>query len=74
MSAAQWKGLCIGLASDADDHRHHLFVLTLMDKLFLAPLPSLENIHVLDVGTGTGKWAMFVPFHGLNLIHHLTAT
>ena len=34
---------------------HHIFLLTLDDKLFLAPLQDPKN--VLDVGTGNGLWA-----------------
>ncbi|KAJ9644710.1 hypothetical protein H2199_003673 [Coniosporium tulheliwenetii] len=51
---------------DAADHldiAHHLFLLTLNNKLHLAPLPGhVEN--VLDIGTGTGIWAMcdHLPF------------
>lgn len=35
---------------------HHLWLLTLDDKLFLAPIENPEMI--LDVGTGTGLWAV----------------
>lgn len=35
---------------------HHLWLLTLSDKLFLAPIEDPESI--LDVGTGTGLWAI----------------
>ncbi|KAF2010609.1 S-adenosyl-L-methionine-dependent methyltransferase [Aaosphaeria arxii CBS 175.79] len=35
---------------------HHLWLLTLDDKLFLAPIDDPEMI--LDVGTGTGLWAI----------------
>ncbi|OCL02276.1 S-adenosyl-L-methionine-dependent methyltransferase [Glonium stellatum] len=35
---------------------HHLWLLTLTDKLFLAPLENPKRI--LDVGTGTGLWAV----------------
>ncbi|KAI4130919.1 MAG: hypothetical protein LQ347_003203 [Umbilicaria vellea] len=35
---------------------HHLFLLTLDDKLFLAPLKDPKR--VIDIGTGTGIWAM----------------
>ncbi|MCJ1258421.1 hypothetical protein MMC24_006254 [Lignoscripta atroalba] len=34
---------------------HHLFLLTLDDKLFLAPIRDPKK--VIDVGTGTGIWA-----------------
>jgi ubiquinone/menaquinone biosynthesis C-methylase UbiE len=37
---------------------HHLWLLTLNDKLFLAPLENPQRI--LDVGTGTGLWAVDV--------------
>ncbi|KAF1916540.1 S-adenosyl-L-methionine-dependent methyltransferase [Ampelomyces quisqualis] len=35
---------------------HHLWLLTLHDKLFLAPITNPKRI--LDVGTGTGLWAV----------------
>lgn len=35
---------------------HHLWLLTLDDKLFRAPIKDPEMI--LDVGTGTGLWAV----------------
>lgn len=35
---------------------HHLWLLTFEDKLFLAPIENPEMI--LDVGTGTGLWAV----------------
>ncbi|CZS95672.1 related to methyltransferase [Rhynchosporium agropyri] len=39
------------------DLQHHLFMLTFSKKLHLCPLP--EKLHrVLDVGTGTGIWAI----------------
>ncbi|KKA20427.1 hypothetical protein T310_5546 [Rasamsonia emersonii CBS 393.64] len=34
---------------------HHLFCLTLKDKLLLAPISNPR--HVLDIGTGIGLWA-----------------
>ena len=39
------------------DLQHHLFLLTLDDQLFLAPIGNNLQ-HVLDVGTGTGIWAL----------------
>lgn len=39
------------------DISHHLFMLTFDGKLFLAPIPS-DVSTVLDIGTGTGIWAM----------------
>lgn len=39
------------------DLQHHLFSLTFSSKLHLCPLP--KRLHrVLDVGTGTGIWAI----------------
>lgn len=38
---------------------HHIYLLMMDDKLFLAPIdPNPQNI--LDIGTGTGIWAMDV--------------
>ena len=34
---------------------HHLMLLTLDDRLYLAPISSPK--HVIDLGTGTGIWA-----------------
>lgn len=39
------------------DMNHHLNTLILGDKLFLAPIPDTVQ-SVLDIGTGTGIWAM----------------
>jgi cyclopropane fatty-acyl-phospholipid synthase-like methyltransferase len=45
--------------SDRLDLQHHLFTLTLGGKLCTAPIPKEKNLHrVLDVGTGTGIWAI----------------
>lgn len=39
------------------DLAHHLYTLTFEGKLYLAPIsPNVSN--VLDIGTGTGIWAM----------------
>jgi tRNA1(Val) A37 N6-methylase TrmN6 len=39
------------------DLQHHLYSLTLDGRLFLSPLK--HNVrHVLDIGTGTGIWAI----------------
>ena len=42
------------------DLQHNLFLLTFGDKLGLAPpcFPDTKVNHVLDLGTGTGIWAM----------------
>lgn len=44
--------------NDRLDLQHHLFTLTFGGRLYLAPLHE-KNLHrVLDVGTGTGLWAI----------------
>lgn len=43
--------------SEVMDMNHHLNTLLLGDKLFLAPIPN-DVQNVLDIGTGTGIWAM----------------
>lgn len=43
-------------ADTTDIRRHHLFLLTLNDKLFLAPLKNPKR--VLDIGTGIGMWVL----------------
>ncbi|KAF4811474.1 putative methyltransferase tdiE [Colletotrichum siamense] len=45
---------------DRQDLEHHLWLLTLDDRLGLAPpcQPNANVGRVLDVGTGTGIWAM----------------
>jgi ubiquinone/menaquinone biosynthesis C-methylase UbiE len=41
------------------DLQHHLFSLTFGGKLYTAPIPKDQKLHrVLDVGTGTGIWAI----------------
>jgi SAM-dependent methyltransferase len=41
------------------DLQHHLFYLTFDGKLFTAPIPKEKLLHrVLDIGTGTGIWAI----------------
>lgn len=44
------------------DLQHHVFNLTLEGQLHLAPLGTVHN--VLDMGTGTGNWAIdFAKLH-----------
>jgi SAM-dependent methyltransferase len=44
---------------DRLDLQHHLFTLTFDGKLFTCPVAREKQIHhVLDVGTGTGIWAI----------------
>jgi methylase of polypeptide subunit release factors len=38
------------------DFLHHVYAMLLGGKLHLAPLKALQNI--LDLGTGTGIWAI----------------
>jgi len=45
------------LEQDRMDLRHHIFRLTLDGELFRAPLTKIPE-RVLDIGTGTGIWAM----------------
>lgn len=39
------------------DLQHHLFKLMMDQKLYLAPIKK-DPQNVLDLGTGTGLWAM----------------
>lgn len=51
------------LELDRLDLQHNLFLLTLNGSLYCAPLPS-DIKSVLDVGTGTGIWAIdFADIH-----------
>lgn len=56
------------------DLQHHLFTLTFEGKLYLAPIEDLEGgIHnVLDIGTGTGIWA--IDFGTTSSFQHLLRT
>ncbi len=51
------------------DLQHHLFTLTFDGKLHIAPIEELKGgIHnVLDIGTGTGIWA--IDFGTESLLH-----
>jgi hypothetical protein len=37
---------------------HYAAILMTDSKLFLAPLDTNKSLKVLDLGTGTGHWAM----------------
>jgi methylase of polypeptide subunit release factors len=43
---------------DRLDLNHHLCLLLLDDELHFTKLPEDKSIRILDVGTGTGIWAM----------------
>ena len=43
--------------NDRLDFQHAIFLRTLADKLHLAPIPG-DVQNVLDIGTGTGIWAI----------------
>lgn len=48
--------------NDRNDLQHHKFTLLLNDKLYVAPIAdeqlSQQNSRILDIGTGTGIWAI----------------
>ncbi|RDW56506.1 S-adenosyl-L-methionine-dependent methyltransferase-19 [Coleophoma crateriformis] len=47
------------IENDRLDLQHHQLTLTFGGKLFTAPIPKEKQLHnVLDVGTGTGIWAI----------------
>ena len=56
--------------NDRLDLQHHLFALTFDGRLFTAPIPKDRTLHrVLDVGTGTGIWAIdFADEHPESLV------
>jgi hypothetical protein len=43
-------------SNDLQDLAHHMYLITLGGRLHLAPIVNPHNI--LDLGTGTGIWAM----------------
>lgn len=43
---------------DRLDMFHHIFKLALGGKLFLAPIQREGPLRILDIGTGTGIWAI----------------
>lgn len=40
------------------DMAHHMITAALDGRLYLAPIPEDEALRILDIGTGTGIWAM----------------
>jgi ubiquinone/menaquinone biosynthesis C-methylase UbiE len=50
------------------DLQHHLFRLT-FEALHVAPLPKSLH-HVLDIGTGTGVWAIEFGMPTTKLLDH----
>lgn len=55
---AQYWGSNDEAQKDNQDLYHHIQTLLLGDKLFLAPLDTSSISKVVDVGTGTGIWAI----------------
>jgi methylase of polypeptide subunit release factors len=51
------SSLLITLIYGFIDLQHHLFRLTMEEKLYLSPIKG-DVQNVLDVGTGTGVWAI----------------
>jgi len=43
---------------DRLDLTHHMFTLALEGRLYRAPIPEDQALRILDIGTGTGIWAM----------------
>ncbi|KAK4213071.1 malonyl-O-methyltransferase [Rhypophila decipiens] len=43
---------------DRLDMIHHVFYRLLNDRIFLAPINPNDSLRVLDIGTGTGLWAI----------------
>ncbi|KAK1760123.1 S-adenosyl-L-methionine-dependent methyltransferase [Echria macrotheca] len=43
---------------DRLDMIHHVFWRLINDKLFLAPIDPNAGLRILDIGTGTGMWAI----------------
>jgi len=55
--------------------QHHMFSLTLDGSLYIAPIPEEQKLHrVLDLGTGTGIWAIdFADEHPESQVHHFSS-
>ncbi|KAK1767868.1 S-adenosyl-L-methionine-dependent methyltransferase [Phialemonium atrogriseum] len=54
---AQYWGTNDDKQNEAMDINHHVLTLLIGDKLYLAPLPK-DIQKVVDIGTGTGIWAI----------------
>jgi hypothetical protein len=61
------------MTKSSQDLQHHLFLLTLNGALYLAPLGDLHGgiQNALDIGTGTGIWA--IEFGLYSVFLHLQA-
>jgi hypothetical protein len=46
------------LEQDRLDLNHHVCLMLLNNALHLAPIADDQSLRILDVGTGTGIWAM----------------
>jgi hypothetical protein len=51
------SSLLVTLIYGFTDLQHHLFRLTMEEKLYLSPIKG-DVQNVLDIGTGTGVWAI----------------
>ncbi len=56
------------IADQNSDLQHYLFLATMDNKLHLAPLENPKR--VLDIATGTGKWAIDFGSHPVLSILH----
>ena len=56
------------------DLQHHLFTLTFGGKLNIAPIEEIKGgiRNVLDIGTGTGIWA--IDFGAKPLLSYITSS
>jgi len=46
------------IEQDRLDLYHHIFLMFLGGRLYTAPLDTIQLSRILDVGTGTGIWAV----------------
>jgi predicted RNA methylase len=54
--------------------QHQIFAISFSNKLSLAPISAekLEGEHVLDIGTGTGIWAVDFGLFFLFLLYKVS--